>query len=243
MKNALWALLLGGLLLPPACLAGNTVMGEVHFDGKSKVERTAGVWIDGEYVGYVKELKGSKKVMLLPGRHTVIVREDGYKDFVDEVTVRAGEKQEITVAMERAIVGAPSRTNATVTIAANPPRAAVFVDGMFVGHVGEFRGWGRGMLVEPGVHRIKIALPGYETFEAEISARPEQKVEIKTELLKSNEPVSDALIESRTGAGSKPPMSESSVGQAQGAEPVGGIVGEQPPSSQPPSTMASPADK
>jgi hypothetical protein len=48
---------------------------------KSHVEKTSGVWVDGEYVGYLKELKGSKKVLLLPGEHVVTVRQDGYQDF------------------------------------------------------------------------------------------------------------------------------------------------------------------
>jgi hypothetical protein len=30
-------------------------MGEIQFEGKSHVEQTSGVWVDGEYVGYLKE--------------------------------------------------------------------------------------------------------------------------------------------------------------------------------------------
>ena len=42
--------------------AQNKVMGELEFEGKTKLERDSGVWIDGNYVGYLKELKGSKKI-------------------------------------------------------------------------------------------------------------------------------------------------------------------------------------
>ena len=45
----------------------NQVMGEVDFHGATKVEKSSGVWIDGQYVGYLKELKGMKKILLLPG--------------------------------------------------------------------------------------------------------------------------------------------------------------------------------
>jgi hypothetical protein len=55
------------------------------------------------------------------------------------------------------------------------------------------------MLVEPGPHQIKIALPGYSTFETDIQAQPEQKVEIKTDLLKSNVPLADPLLEPGSG--------------------------------------------
>ncbi len=50
--------------LPALMHAANDVTGEIQFEGKSHVEKTSGVWVDGAYVGYLKELKGSKKVLL-----------------------------------------------------------------------------------------------------------------------------------------------------------------------------------
>jgi len=71
--------LCGCLFAGLACYAQekNEVMGEVLFIGASKVEKTSGVWVDGQYVGYVDELKGTKKVMLLPGEHEIAVRQSG----------------------------------------------------------------------------------------------------------------------------------------------------------------------
>jgi hypothetical protein len=63
--------------------AGNDVLGEIELLAASKVEKTSGVWIDGQYLGYLKELKGSKKILLLPGEHEV-VRQGGYKDFTQK---------------------------------------------------------------------------------------------------------------------------------------------------------------
>jgi PEGA domain len=183
----LWILLAGStLLLTPAIYAGNQVMGEIQFEGRSKVEKTSGVWVDGGYVGYLKELKGSKKVLLLPGEHVITVRQNGYQDFTERVAVQPGQKHLVRVAMEKAPTGTMPAVKATVKIAVNPSRAAVFLDGLFVGHVGEFEGVGRGMLVAPGTHTIKVALPGYQTFETEINALPKQKVEVKTDLIKTN---------------------------------------------------------
>jgi hypothetical protein len=59
----------------------NEMLGEIRFEGKTNVERTSGVWVDGQYVGYLNELKLSKKVLLLPGDHTISVRQNGYQDF------------------------------------------------------------------------------------------------------------------------------------------------------------------
>ena len=99
----LWILLLvSALLLSPAMYAENDVMGEIQFEGKSHVEKTSGVWVDGEYVGYLKELKGSKKVLLLPGEHVIMVRQDGYQDFTERVIIQPGQKEVVRVAMEKA---------------------------------------------------------------------------------------------------------------------------------------------
>src|SRR6266496_2908819 len=94
VDSFLWVLLLvSALLLPAPMHAANDVMGEIQFEGKSHVEKTSGVWVDGGYVGYLNELKGSKKVLLLPGEHVVTVRQDGYQDFTDRVMVQPGQKQ------------------------------------------------------------------------------------------------------------------------------------------------------
>jgi hypothetical protein len=211
MKKALraihplaWVLLLVFAVVP-VMYAENTVMGEIQFEGKSHVEKTSGVWVDGQYVGYLKELKGAKKVLLLPGEHIITVRQDGYQDYTAHVTVEPGQKQLVRVAMEKALTGPLPQVTAEVKIAVNPSRAAVFLDGLFVGHVGEFEGAGRGMLVAPGSHQIKIALPGYQTFETAINPLANQKVQIKTDLVKNGAPLTEPLVNTETGEAVPPP--------------------------------------
>src|SRR5215470_7430186 len=63
------------------------VMGELKFSGATKIEKNSGVWIDGQYVGYLKELKGDKKIMLLPGEHEISVRQAGYISFTQTLLV------------------------------------------------------------------------------------------------------------------------------------------------------------
>jgi hypothetical protein len=164
--------------------AGNDVLGEVELVGASKVENTSGVWIDGQYVGYLSELKGSKKLLLLPGNHEITVRQGGYLDFVRNVSVRAGEKQSIAVTMEKDTRVALPRITAEIKLEVKPDRAAVFVDGVFVGHVAEFQGVGKALLVAPGKHAIKISLPGYQTFTTDIELVANQKSTLKTEMPK-----------------------------------------------------------
>lgn len=180
----LWAFLLVAL----ACSAQekNEVLGEVQFIGAGKVEKTSGVWVDGQYVGYLDELSGTKKVMLLPGEHEISVRQSGYKDFTQKVVVEPGKKTTLRVQMERDPRFKYPGVFSEVKLEVTPDRAAVFLDDGFVGHVKEFGGVGRKMLLSPGKHRIKIALPGYRTFETEINLLPKQKFTIKTDLAKGS---------------------------------------------------------
>ena len=173
---------LGCALFVTALHAENDVLGEVELVGASKVENTSGVWIDGQYVGYLNELKGSKKILLLPGEHDITVRQGGYLDFVQKISVRAGQKQSISVTMQKDTRVELPQVTAEIKLDVKPSRAAVFVDGVFVGHIAEFSGIGKALLVAPGKRKIKVSLPGYQTFETDIDLVADQKTTIKTEL-------------------------------------------------------------
>jgi hypothetical protein len=164
----------------------NKVMGAVKFEGASKLERDAGVWVDGEYLGYVKELKGDKKVLLMPGKHQIIVRSAGYADFVQNVVAEPGIEQVVSVKLNLAPGAAVPKVTSMLKITVQPPRAAVFLDDKYVGHTGELGGSVHALLVAPGTHRVKIELPGYRTFETEVTLIAGQKSEVKTELVKGS---------------------------------------------------------
>jgi hypothetical protein len=186
LRGLVWIVALLGLLccaILPA-RAGNDVLGQVDLVGASKVERTSGVWIDGQYVGYLQELKGSKKLLLLPGEHELTVRQGGYVDFVQKVLVRAGQTQTLEVKMEKDTRVQFPQITAEIKLDINPNRAAVFVDGVFVGHVAEFGGIGKALLVAPGKRKIRITLPGYQNFETDIELVANQKSTVKTDLVK-----------------------------------------------------------
>ena len=173
-------------MLSVSCLyADNMVLGELQFEGATNVERGSGVWVDGQYLGYLKELKGSKTVLLLPGEHEVVVRQAGYKDFLQRVTLQPGDKRLIQVSLQKDPRLQMPAVTAEIKLSVDPDRAAVFVDGMFAGHAGELGGVGEGLLVAPGKRRITISLPGYRSFETEVELAPNQKFEIKTKLIRA----------------------------------------------------------
>jgi PEGA domain-containing protein len=165
--------------------AQNEILGEVNFSGATKVEKTSGVWIDGQYVGYLKELKGAKKVMLLPGDHEISVRQSGYTDFAQKITVEPGQAQIVRVTMQKDQAATWPTVTSTLKLDLQPDRAAVFLDDAFVGHAGEFGGF-HSMVMSPGKHRIKVELPGYQTFETEVNLLVGQKFEVKTDLVKGS---------------------------------------------------------
>ncbi|HEY4709098.1 MAG TPA: PEGA domain-containing protein [Candidatus Acidoferrales bacterium] len=171
-------------LLPSVVMAQNQLLGEVEILGKTKVEKTSGVWVDGQYLGYVNELTGDKKILLLPGDHEIDVRQAGYLEQDQKVTVEPGKKTTINVSMQRDPKAQfPSGATAEVKLDVTPDRAAVFVDDAYVGTPKEFGGVGRAMVIAPGKHHVKIALAGYQDFTTEINLRPGQKIKIKTDLL------------------------------------------------------------
>ena len=167
--------------------AEDRVQSELKFVAHNKAEKTAGVWVDGQYVGFVKELTGDKKIVLLPGKHDVMVRQAWYKDYVEQVITGARTNQRD---QRLALVQRPHPTTREATgelkISATPTRAAVFVDNQFAGHVDEFDGAGKAMLLTPGRHSVRVALPGYLPFETVVDLRPHQKLKIQTELVKGS---------------------------------------------------------
>lgn len=172
------------------------VLGEVRLKPAGKIEKTAGIWVDGQYLGYLKELKGSKKILLLPGRHEITARLSGHLDFDTTVDVSAGEEKIVHVAMrENPDAHLPDPHDmAKVKVLVKPKRAAVFVNERFVGNVSQFRGIGDYLGLNPGTYRIHITLPGYQPFETEMTLAKAQKYEIKTKLRKSQADSDDALL-------------------------------------------------
>jgi hypothetical protein len=176
-------------------LAQNAVLGELEFKGASKVEKTSGVWIDGKYVGYLGELWGPRRILLIPGDHDLAVRQAGYQDFTEKLTVEPKELLLVPVRMQKASNETWPSVTAQLKVDVHPDRAAVFVDDRFLGHAGELGGAFHSMLLSPGKHRIKVELPGYQTFESDVSLVAGQKSVVKTNLEKGSIHQADSLID------------------------------------------------
>lgn len=172
-----------------AFAAQSAKMGEVRFTADNQDERDAGVWIDGKYAGYVKELKGDRKVMLPAGEHEFVIKQAGYKDLTKKITVDPDQNPFQTIAVvleENPKMTYPGGNAAEYRLDIQPKRAAVFVDDNYMGHGGDFGGHFHSMLVTPGKHHLKITLSGYQTYETDIDATASSKLQMKIVLERSN---------------------------------------------------------
>lgn len=199
------AAMLGSLGLQSAAHAQDNIMGQIQFIPANNAIKNSGVWIDGTYVGYIGELAGRHRIRLLPGEHDVIVRQAGYSDFNKKAVIEPGLILDINVNPDKdpRFEYPDMKTNSLVKLQVQPDRAAVFLDDNFVGPVDEYYGFGRGMLVTPGKHRITIALPGFKTMETEVDLLPRQTFTIKTDLIAGSINDADPLI--RTDAARNTP--------------------------------------
>src|SRR5215467_10961941 len=110
-----------------ASAQNSKVLGEVELQGATKVERDSGVWVDGGYVGFLKELHGDMKLMLLPGDHEISVRQSGYDDFLRRIVVEPGQVQTVRVTMHLSPRVQIPDVTATLKLNVEPGRAAVFL--------------------------------------------------------------------------------------------------------------------
>lgn len=166
-----------------AALAANPLQGEVELKADSRIERNAGLWLDGQYMGFVKDLEGKGKLVLLPGEHKLVFKLIGYQERSSTIDVAPGSRKQYRVAMlPNSDATYPDESNtAKLRISVKPEEAAIFVNDSYVGHIDQFDGRA-GMRLSAGTYRFTIAQPGYEAFNTELTVRAGQSYEIKTEL-------------------------------------------------------------
>jgi hypothetical protein len=178
---------LSGLLAAEAVAGKSDALGEVRLQAAGKAERDAGVWIDGRYVGYVRELDRRRALTLVPGRHAIVIKLAGYRDLEDTIVAAPGQRVDFSVALSPADgVSYPdvART-AALRLSVVPERAAVFINGVYAGNVDRFA-TRRGVRLAAGTYELRVALPGYATFETELRLLADQTYEVKTELKPSS---------------------------------------------------------
>ena len=170
--------------LAPAGLGAQAAKdAELRLIPESRVERLAGVWVDGAYVGYVDEFKGRTTLSLTPGKHTLLIREKGMKDMSRDLDLAPGGALDLTVKMlEPEPEAGPAGETGDLKINVFPDSAAVFVDGRFEGPVVQFGGITRTLKLSAGKHDVKISQSGYQDYVTTVDIEANQQSTIENRL-------------------------------------------------------------
>lgn len=189
-KNSGASALLLALALSVAAVAthaANPILGEIEVKATSRIEKNAGVWVDGQYMGHVKQLRGKSRLFLIPGTHDLVFKLVGYEDVEQSITVEPGRHTEYRLTMQqKSDLNYPTdEQTAKLIISVAPEDAAVFVNDQYAGHVDRFDS-GKGMRLRAGTYRFRITMPGYQPFETELTLRASQNYEIRTDLSKGS---------------------------------------------------------
>ncbi len=164
---------------------GDTLRGELKILTSNEAEKDSGVWIDGEYIGYLRDFWGNKKILLTPGEHRVTIRKFGYHDFTQTFTAEAGKEFLLVTMLEiDTSTQYPVSNTADLRVSVSPREAAILVDGAYVGYAGQFMGLSKYLTLTAGQRRIRIEMKGYRPFETTLNVVAGRSSELKAALAK-----------------------------------------------------------
>jgi hypothetical protein len=126
---------------------------------KTKVDPgRAGVFIDGKYVGPAGNFGMSRKYAVATGEHEVKLSEPRYEDIVTKVAIQPGKTAELAQNMKA--LPTPKPPCGRIRVSAPDKFEAVYVNGKFMGHAGEFNNSMQGLLLNPGEYTVKVVPVG-----------------------------------------------------------------------------------
>jgi hypothetical protein len=114
----------------------------------------AGVFIDGKYVGPAGNFGIGRTYAVAAGDHEVKLLEPRYEDLVTKITVQPGKTVKLAETMKALPLAKPPFGRLR-TISAEK-YTAVYVNGKFMGHAGEFNNPVQGLKLNPGEYTVKL---------------------------------------------------------------------------------------
>ena len=140
---------------------------------------SAGVFVDDQYEGPASSGGSTVRYCLPPGEHKVTLRDTPYQDFSTTVKIEAHKTTILSQSLQLANVPPPPygllRVEGRVC-----KFDGVFVNGRFVGRVGEFNGAGKGMLLTPGEYTVKVVIAGGgQEFEQKVTIEANKTMSVR----------------------------------------------------------------
>ena len=151
--------------------------------GKLKLNvrpNTAGVFVDGTYVGPAHDLGWPLWYALTPGEHEVSLRHPRLPQFSTKVTIEAGESTTLKHTMQGEIPVQPPYGVLRVQ-GGSSKYCGVFLNGKFMGHVDEFNSSSQGLKISPGQYALKVvsALGAKTEHEEKITIEADQTTHVR----------------------------------------------------------------
>jgi hypothetical protein len=139
----------------------------------------AGVFIDGKYVGPAGNFGVGRRYAVTAGEHEVRLSEPRYEDVMTKVTIQPGKTADLAQTMKA--LPAPKPPFGRLRVFAPDKFEAVYVNGKFMGHVGEFNNSMQGLLLNPGEYAVKVVpLTGGAGHEEKVKVEAEKTVIVHT---------------------------------------------------------------
>lgn len=126
-----------------------------------------GVFVDDKYLGPAANFRVDRKYALTPGPHTVRLSEPRYKDHTTTINIDAAKTTQIGHVMEKLPLPEPPFGMLQLVKGTHSKFSAVFLNGQFMGHVGEYDNSVQGQLVKPGEYQLKVLSPEGQTIQEE----------------------------------------------------------------------------
>ena len=138
----------------------------------------AGVFIDGKYLGPAGNSGMGRKYTVAAGEHEVTLAEPRYEDVVTKVTIQAGKTTKLAQTMKELPLAKPPFGR--LRTSTEDKFEAVYVNGKFMGHAGEFNNSVQGLLLNPGAYTVKIVpVAGGEGHEEQVKIEADKVTIVK----------------------------------------------------------------
>jgi hypothetical protein len=139
----------------------------------------AGVFIDGKYVGPAANFRISRKYAVAPGEHEIKLEEPRYEEVATKATIQAGKTFTLSQTM-KPLTPAKPPFGRLRTVAPTNKFVAVYVNGRFMGHAGEFNNSVQGLLLNPGSYAVKfVPANGPEGKEQQVTIEADKTTIVK----------------------------------------------------------------
>ena len=130
-------------------------------DGTLRVQAkpgSAGVFVDGKYLGPAANFWSTRTYSVPAGEHELKLEDPRYETFTQKIKVESGKRTEVSWTMQRS--AAPQGPFGQLRISGGDKFAGVFLNGKFAGHVDEFDNFAQRVSLPAGEYELKIVPAG-----------------------------------------------------------------------------------